>query len=109
ARRRIVLLAVSDDRALAVEDDEELLLVVARVVMRGDLSARLDVDDVEAECLGAKRLAGEAPGRSPAPLHLLELVDVLDRVALGHCSSSFRFPLVSPGKRTYPLRMEDDS
>jgi steroid delta-isomerase-like uncharacterized protein len=79
------------------------------VIVSGDLAARLDVDDVEAECLGAECLAREAPGGSPTSLHLLELVDALDRVALSHRSSSSGLPLVSPGNRTYPLRVGEDS
>ena len=43
-------------------------------------------------------LARQSPGCSTAPLHLLELVDALDRVAVGHSSSSFPFP-VSPASQ----------
>src|SRR5262249_3020794 len=85
---------------------EDLLLVVAGVIVGGDLPAGLDVDDVEAEGLGAERLAGESPGGSSASLHLLELVDALDRVALGHFPSDW---LACALRGAYALRVGDDS
>src|SRR5262245_12514550 len=100
----VLLLAVAHHSRLALEDDVDLLLVVADVVVLRDLPTGPDVDDVEAERLGTEGLAGEMPGRLPASLHLLELLDVHDRVALGHLSSSLAFPLSRRRCRTYPLQ-----
>jgi len=54
-----MLVLAGDHRRVAVEDHEDLDLAARGLVVGGDLAARSDVDDVEAERVGAERLACE--------------------------------------------------
>ena len=84
AGRRRMVLAVDPQHRLALEDHVELDLAALGLVVLGDLPAGADLDQVEAEGRGAERLARQPPGRVARALHRLELVAVLDRVAVGH-------------------------
>src|ERR671911_2958261 len=87
-----VLAVVRNDRPLALQDDEDLLLAARGLVVRGQLASRLDLDDVEAERVGAQGLPRQMPGAAPGSLHRVKVLPALDRVPLGHQSSSVGLP-----------------
>src|SRR5436190_21533533 len=95
---RGMVLAVDPQGRLAFEHDVELDLSTLALVVLGDLPARADLDQVEAEVGGTQRRARQPPGRVPRTLHRLELVAVLERVAVSHP----RLPPCSGLRRPYP-------
>lgn len=84
AGRRGMLLPIQAHHRLTLEDRVDLGLAALVLVVLRDFPAGRDLDQVEAEGRRAERLARQHPGGVPRPLHPLELVAVLDRVAVSH-------------------------
>src|SRR3977135_2693207 len=84
AGRGRVILALKPHRRIALDDDVALDLAAPGLVVLGHLPSWRDLDQVEAEGRGAERFARQLPGAVPRALHRLELVAMLDRVAVAH-------------------------